>query len=173
MTDRAPGDIAPVPSTESPSKVYDGTPFESTAAYARAVRRGSLIAVSGTVAMGVDGTVAFPGDVRLQTREALRKAVAAVESLGGTLEDVVRTRIYLVPGSSWQGTASAHAEVFAGVNPANTSLFVAGLFVPGALVEVEIEAFVEGPREPAASHETQAQQPASIDDNQSTNGPSN
>lgn len=138
---------ARTPVTLSPGnrgRVYDGTPFESATSYARAVRRGPLIAVSGTVAMGTDGAVAFPGDVHLQTRAAFLKAVAAVESLGGSLQDVVRTRIYLAPDCPWEGAAAAHAEVFRGVDPANTSLYVAGFFVPGALVEVEVEAVVEG-----------------------------
>lgn len=132
-------------------RVYDGTPFESAAAYARAVRRGLLIAVSGTVAMGTDGTVAFPGDVHQQTRSAFLKAVAAVESLGGSLEDVVRTRIYLAPDCPWEGAAAAHAEVFRGIDPANTSLYVAGFFVPGALVEVEVEAVVDEAPSPAGA----------------------
>lgn len=134
----------PVLTPGESGRVYDGTPFEQAASYARAVRRGSVIAVSGTVAMGTDGAVAFPGDLYGQTRDAFLKAVAAVESLGGSLQDVVRTRIYVAPDCAWEGAAAAHAEVFRGVDPANTSLYVAGFFVPGALVEVEVEAVVDG-----------------------------
>jgi enamine deaminase RidA (YjgF/YER057c/UK114 family) len=123
-------------------RVYDGTPFERSASYARAVRQGSLIAVSGTIAMNLDGSVAHPGDVYLQTRTAFLKAIAAIDELGGSLQDVVRTRIFLTPDCSWEGAASAHAEIFRGVDPANTSLYVSGLFVPEALVEVELDAIV-------------------------------
>lgn len=90
--------------------------------------------------MDQDGAVAHPGDVYGQTRAAFLKALAAVAELGGSIQDVVRTRIFLVPEGGWEGAAAAHAEVFRGVDPANTSLYISALFVPGALVEVEVEA---------------------------------
>ena len=127
---------------EHPQRVYDGTPFERSASYARAIRQGPFIAVSGTIAMDPDGSVAHPGDVYLQTRTAFLKAIAAIGELGGSLEDVIRTRIFVTPECSWEGAASAHAEIFRGIDPANTSLYVSGLFVPGALVEVEVDAIV-------------------------------
>ena len=123
-------------------RIYDGTPFERSASYARAIRHGSYIAVSGTIAMDTNGNVAYLGDVYLQTRTAFLKAIAAVDELGGSLHDVVRTRIFLTPSCSWEGAAAAHAEIFRGVDPANTSLYVSGLFVPNALVEVEVDAMV-------------------------------
>jgi enamine deaminase RidA (YjgF/YER057c/UK114 family) len=121
----------------------DGSAFEARAAYARAVRSGSLIAVSGTAALDGDGRALAPGDAYEQTREALARAVEAVERLGGRREDVVRTRIYLVPEADWQAAVRAHGEAFAGVDPANTTLVVAGLLPQGALVEVEVDAVVE------------------------------
>jgi enamine deaminase RidA (YjgF/YER057c/UK114 family) len=63
-----------------------------------------------------------------------------MEALGGELEDVVRTRVYLVPGADWEGAARAHAEVMGSVAPANTMLYVASLVGEGFLVEVELEA---------------------------------
>jgi len=92
--------------------------------------------------MDTNGNVAYLGDVYLQTRTAFLKAIAAVDELGGSLHDVVRTRIFLTPSCSWEGAAAAHAEIFRGVDPANTSLYVSGLFVPNALVEVEVDAMV-------------------------------
>jgi enamine deaminase RidA (YjgF/YER057c/UK114 family) len=126
-------------------RTYDGTPFEQTAAYARAVRHGPYIAVSGTIAMDTDGHVAHPQDIHLQTQQAFRKALEAIEELGGTAQDVVRTRMFLTPDSDWRRAASAHAEIFRGIDPANTSLFISGLFVPGALVEVEVDAVIVEP----------------------------
>lgn len=131
-------------------RTYDGTPFEQTAAYARAVRHGPYIAVSGTIAMDTDGRVAHPEDIYRQTQQAFRKALDAVMELGGTPADVVRTRMFLTPDSDWRGAAAAHAEIFRGIDPANTSLFVSGLFVSGALIEIEVDAIVVEPETPGA-----------------------
>lgn len=121
---------------------YDGSRFEQVAAYARAARGGDVIAVSGTADLDDAGRAAHPGDCHRQTLESLRRAVAAVEALGGRREDVIRSRVYLVPGADWEGAVRAHAEVFAGVDPANTTLFVAGFIPDDVLVEVELEAVV-------------------------------
>lgn len=107
---------------------------EKTAGYARAVRRGSRILVSGTTAEDARA------DTYHQTRQALGFALAAVSELGGTKADVVRTRVMLAPGADWEDAARAHAEALGDVSPANTMLFVAGLIGDGLLVEVEVDA---------------------------------
>lgn len=122
----------------------DGGGWENEAGYARAARRGSRIAVSGTTADAPDGGAAHPGDTYAQTKAALERALAAVESLGGPRESVVRTRVFLVPDADWRGAARAHREVLGEVAPANTTLQVAGLIGEGFLVEVEVDAEVEG-----------------------------
>lgn len=109
----------------------DGTEFE-VAGYARAVRHGTHIAVSGTTAPGPD--------VAAQTRAALDKALEAVRALGGTVEDVVRTRLFLVAGTDWLAASKVHREMLGAVAPANTTLFVAGLIGEDLLVEVEVDA---------------------------------
>ncbi len=106
---------------------------EDLAGYARAVRTGSWISVSGTAP-------ASRGDVRGQTLDAFRLALDAVEHFGGSIESVARTRIFLAAGCDWQGAAEAHRELFGEVTPANTTLFVAGFIPEGVLVEVEIDA---------------------------------
>jgi enamine deaminase RidA (YjgF/YER057c/UK114 family) len=106
---------------------------EDLAGYARAIRTGSWVSVSGTAP-------ASRGDVREQTLDAFRRALDAVEHLGGSIENVARTRIFLAAGCDWQGAAEAHRELFAEVTPANTTLFVAGFIPEGVLVEVEIDA---------------------------------
>jgi enamine deaminase RidA (YjgF/YER057c/UK114 family) len=127
--------------TQAPRRhARSGSPFESMAAYARAVRLGDLIAVSGTAATAADGSAEFPGDTYAQTREAIMRALAAVEELGATLHDVIRTRIFLTADADWRNAVRAHAEAFAGVDPANTTLYVAGFIPPGVLVEVELDA---------------------------------
>ena len=121
------------------SRFREGGGFEEAAAYSRAARVGGHIAVSGTAARTTDG------DAYAQAREALERAVAAVEHLGGTREDVLRTRLLLAPGCDWEGVVRAHREMFEGVDPANTTYFVGGFIPPGVLVEVELDAVVEEP----------------------------
>jgi enamine deaminase RidA (YjgF/YER057c/UK114 family) len=120
----------------------DGTGWEEQAGYSRAVRRLGHIAVSGTTANGPDGGALHPGDTYRQTLLALERGLAASRALGGGLADVVRTRIYLAPGASWEDAGRAHAEVLGSVAPANTMLYVAGLIGDGYMVEVELEALV-------------------------------
>jgi enamine deaminase RidA (YjgF/YER057c/UK114 family) len=118
----------------------DGGGWEEQAGYSRAVRRFGHIAVSGTTATGPDGGALHPGDTYGQTLVALERAVKAVQALGGGLDDVVRTRVYLGPGADWVEASRAHAEVMGSVAPANTMLYVANLIGDGFLVEVEVEA---------------------------------
>ena len=79
-------------------QVREGGGFQEAAAYSRAVRAGPWVVVSGTAALGPDGTALHPGDCRAQTLAALQRAVAAAGELGASVGDVVRTRIILVPG---------------------------------------------------------------------------
>jgi enamine deaminase RidA (YjgF/YER057c/UK114 family) len=125
--------------------------FEDIGGYSRAVRSGSHIAVSGTAATDSTGAVMSPGDVYAQTAEGLRRALAAVTALGGSIEDVIRTRILLVAGTDWRAAVEAHRELFSQVNPANTTLFVVGFPPEGVLVEVEIDAIVPDSTSEAAT----------------------
>lgn len=120
----------------------DGSAFEAVASYCRAVRSGPAIAVSGTAATGPDGTALHPGDTYAQTKDAFERAVAAARELGAGVGEVVRTRLFLGPDSDWREAVRAHYEVFQGVDPANTTLYVAGFIPPGVLVEVELDAWV-------------------------------
>ena len=116
----------------------EGGGFEEAAAYSRAVRIGPYVAVSGTAAREL-------GDVYEQTREAIARALAGAGELGASKEDVLRTRVLLTQGCDWQGAIRAHAEAFAGVDPANTTYFVSGFIPEGVLVEVELDAVVADP----------------------------
>lgn len=124
--------------------VRGGSAFERSASYARAVRVGNVVAVSGTAALDEHGTALFPGDAGAQTREALTRALAAAQELGAQRTDVIRTRIFLAAGAEWRGAAEAHGELLRGVDPANTTLYVAGFIPEGCLVEVELDAIVGG-----------------------------
>ena len=119
----------------------DGSAFEAVASYCRAVRSGPAVAVSGTAATGPDGRALHPGDTYAQTKDAFERAVAAAGELGAAREHVVRTRLYLGPGSDWREAVRAHRELFEGVDPANTTLYVAGFIPEGVLVEVELDAW--------------------------------
>ena len=123
-------------------RYLDGSSFEDLAGYARAVRRGDVIAVSGTTANDGHGNALHPGDTAGQTEAALRHALGAVDALGGTIDDVVRTRLLLAPGADWQAAAGVHARLLGAVRPANTTLFVHALVGPDFLVEVEVEAVI-------------------------------
>lgn len=125
-------------------RYVDGRGFEDDAGYARAARRGAHIFVSGTTADEDAGGGAPAGDTGAQTRVALDRALAAVVALGGTPSDVVRTRLYLAPGADWRAAAAVHGARFGAIRPANTTLFVHALIGDGLLVEVELDAIVEG-----------------------------
>jgi enamine deaminase RidA (YjgF/YER057c/UK114 family) len=121
-------------------KVESGVTWEQDYGYSRAVRVGTRIHVSGTTATGRDGVVA-PGDAAGQTRFILDKIETAITKLGGRLEDVVRTRIYVKRIEDWQAVASVHGERFRHIQPANT-LVQARLVGDEYMVEIEAEAEV-------------------------------
>ena len=128
------------PSAAARRTVGGGSAFEELASYSRAVRSGSLLVVSGTAAPVDPESGVRPQDTGLQTRTALEAALEGLRSLGGGVGDVVMTRLYLAPEADWHAAATVHGEVFRGVDPANTTLFVAALIPEGALVEVELVA---------------------------------
>ena len=125
-------------------RVTDRGGFGETAAYSRAVRFGRHVVVSGTAPLA-DGVVLHEGDSYLQTKAAIDRALDAAAELGATRNDVVRTRLLLAPDCDWREAVRAHAEAFAGVDPANTTYFVGGLIPEGALVEVELDAALDAP----------------------------
>ncbi len=115
-----------------------GTPWEPIAGYSRAVRKGSRISVSGTTAS--HGSRSIGGiDAAAQTHFVIDKIEGALESLGGRLEDVLRTRVFVRRIRDWEAVARAHGERFGHVQPANT-LVEAALVSEDALVEIEADA---------------------------------
>ena len=126
--------------TNDRMSVNSGTVWEGLAGYARAVRIGDRILVSGTTATGPGGLVGG-SDPAAQSRYALDKIEAAIKQLGGSLRDVVRTRIYLRNVADWEAVARVHGERFRDIRPANT-LVEAKLVGDEYLVEIEAEAVV-------------------------------
>jgi enamine deaminase RidA (YjgF/YER057c/UK114 family) len=120
--------------------VSTGTVWEGLAGYARAVRVGDHIYVSGTTATGPDGLVGGD-DPAAQARFIIDKIERAINDLGGRLEDVVRTRVFISDVANWEPVARVHGERFADIRPANT-LVEAKLVGPEFLVEIEADAIV-------------------------------
>lgn len=132
-----------VPGRPDRQHVSSGSVWEHLAGYSRAMRVGNRLLVSGTTAThGSDRCVA-PGNAGAQTTYVLDKIAASLTALGGSLEDVVRTRIYLRNISHWEPVSRAHGRVFGTVRPANTLLAVGGL-VGDYEVEIEAEALLMG-----------------------------
>jgi enamine deaminase RidA (YjgF/YER057c/UK114 family) len=117
-----------------------GSKWEPVMGYSRAVRSGNFIAVTGTVGINADGT--YSGSVADQTRRSLAIIRAAIEALGGTLEQVIRTRMYVTDVSQWEQVAAVHGEVFGEVRPATTIVEVARLIDAEAQIEIEADVIV-------------------------------
>jgi len=121
--------------------ISSGTPWEEMAGYSRAVRVGNQVYVSGTTASDANGIVQHPGDPAAQTHYILHKIAVAMAQAGASLEDVVRTRIFVRDIGDWQAVARAHGEVFGTIRPANT-LVRAEPIEPEMLVEIEAIAMI-------------------------------
>jgi enamine deaminase RidA (YjgF/YER057c/UK114 family) len=117
-----------------------GSKWEPIMGYSRAVRAGNTIAVTGSVGVNADGT--YSKSLADQTARSLAIVRAAVESLGGKIEQVIRTRMYVTDVSRWEEVARVHGEVFKDVRPATTIVEVARLIDGDALIEIEADAIV-------------------------------
>jgi enamine deaminase RidA (YjgF/YER057c/UK114 family) len=117
-----------------------GSKWEPIMGYSRAVRSGNVIAVTGSVGINADGT--YAKTVGEQTARSLAIIRAAVEDLGGKLENVIRTRMYVTDVSQWEAVARVHGEVFKDIRPATTIVEVARLIDAAALIEIEADAIV-------------------------------
>lgn len=124
-------------------RISSGTPWEEQVGYSRALRVGNLIEVSGTVAVDETGEVVGVGDPYVQTRFILSKIEKALGQAGGRLEDVVRTRMYVINiADDWPAIARAHGEVFGQIRPASTLVEIRSLMDPQHLIEIEVQAIL-------------------------------
>jgi enamine deaminase RidA (YjgF/YER057c/UK114 family) len=117
-----------------------GSKWEPKMGYSRAVRSGNYIAVSGTVGVNADGK--YPPSVEEQARRSLWIIQSAIESLGGKMEHVIRTRMFVTDVAKWEEVARVHGEIFGEIRPATAIVEVAKLIDPQARIEIEADAIV-------------------------------
>ena len=117
-----------------------GSKWEPIMGYSRAVRAGNVIAVTGCVGINADGT--YSKSLGDQTRRSLAIIRAAVEALGGSIEQVIRTRMFVTDVGKWEEVARVHGEVFAEIRPATSIVEVAKLIDAEAQIEIEADAIV-------------------------------
>jgi enamine deaminase RidA (YjgF/YER057c/UK114 family) len=119
-----------------------GTIWEEIAGFSRALRVGNHIFVAGTTATGPKGII-DKGDAAKQMHFILDRIEHAIVKLGGTLSDVVRTRIYVNDISDWEIVAKIHGDKFRKIRPVNT--LIQAKLAGECLVEVEAEAIIASP----------------------------
>jgi enamine deaminase RidA (YjgF/YER057c/UK114 family) len=117
-----------------------GGPWEDAVGYSRVVAAGPWLITAGCTAT-VEGTVVHLGDAGAQAREAFTIALTALAGAGATVEQVVRTRMYVCDRADASAVTAAHAEFFGAVRPVTALYVVAGFLHPDHLVEVEVEAY--------------------------------
>ena len=116
--------------------------YEGLFGFSRAVRRGSRIVVSGTAPLDANGETVV-GDAYVQAKRCYEIILEAVEALGGSLQDVVRTRMFVIDPADWEDVGRAHGEFFRDTYPASSLVVVKGFLDPRWKVEIEAEAEVE------------------------------
>ena len=118
-----------------------GSPWEDIVGYSRAVRVDNIIEVAGTTAMD-GGTLVGEGDVYAQTKFIFEKIESALQKLGSSLNDVVRTRMFVIDIAGWEQVGKAHGEFFATIKPVATMVQVQRLINVDLLIEIEVTAIV-------------------------------
>jgi len=119
--------------------ISSGAKWEDIVGYSRAVRIGNTIEVAGTTAVN-GNEVMSPGDVYGQCIYIFKKMEKALIDAGATLNDVIRTRIYITDITRWEEAGRAHGEFFKDIKPATTMIEVSRLIDPLLLVEIEASA---------------------------------
>jgi enamine deaminase RidA (YjgF/YER057c/UK114 family) len=118
--------------------ISGSSPFEPIIGFSRAVRIGSTVHVSGTGPVGAD-----EGSIEEQTRRVFEIIGQALTKAGGTLRDIVRTRMYLTHSADWEAVGKVHGELFGEIRPAATMVVVAALLNPSWRIEIEAEAILD------------------------------
>ncbi len=117
------------------------SPYETAFGFSRAVRSGNRILVSGTAPVERDGS-STPGDASGQARRCFAIILKAIEELGGSAADVVRTRMFITDPADADAVGAVHGELFGAIRPAATMVVVSALLRPEWRIEIEAEALV-------------------------------
>ncbi|MEZ5084272.1 MAG: RidA family protein [Bacteroidales bacterium] len=123
-------------------KVSSGSPWEDIVGYSRGIRVGDQFEIAGTTATGENGEIAGLNDPYEQTRYIIQKAEKAIRELGGRLEHVTRTRMFVVNIQDWEAVGKAHGEFFSAIKPVATMVEVSKLIDDGLLVEIEFSGII-------------------------------
>lgn len=123
-------------------RVSSGTVWEDKVGYARAIRAGNLVFVSGTTATDEAGRIVGGDDPEAQAVYIIEKIGRALAALGASLDDVVRTRMYVVRAGDWEAIGRAHARFFGATRPASTLVEISALVGAGYLVEIDADAVI-------------------------------
>ncbi|NIP44370.1 MAG: RidA family protein [candidate division Zixibacteria bacterium] len=123
--------------------ISSGSPYEKSIGFSRAVRIGNIVSVSGTGPLADDGSTYAPGDAYGQAQRCLQIIKKAIEDAGASLDDVIRTRMYIAGMAKWEQVAKAHGEFFSEIRPASTLIEVHAFVRPDWYVEIEADCVIK------------------------------
>ena len=119
-----------------------GAPWEDIVGYSRAVKMGNIIEVTGTIAIDENKQVVGKNNAYVQTQYAIRKIEKVLKQAGASLNDVVRTRLFVTDITLWEEYGRAHGEFFSKIKPCTTMVEVSALIEPDYLIEIEATAIL-------------------------------
>ncbi len=125
------------------TNISSGAKWEDIVGYSRLVKVNNQIFVTGTVAIDDDGNVIGENDFYEQTKFIIHKVEGILGKVGATLNDVVRTRMFVTDIAQWEEIGRAHGEFFGEIKPATTMVEISKLIAPEFLIEIEFEAILE------------------------------